>query len=62
VCTHLQGGERETSEDEVDHSGNHPWRHHDVGRLQEKGCATAAASATTAAIAHGVDFSKPKQR
>ena len=43
----LQGGERETSGSEVDYSGIHPWRHHDVGRLQEES-RTTAATATAA--------------
>jgi hypothetical protein len=56
VRTISQGGESETAEDEVDYSGIHSWRHHDVGRLQEEAATTASASATTASGADGFDF------
>jgi hypothetical protein len=62
VCTRPQGGEREAiTKDEVDYSGIHFWRHHDVGRLQEEGCPTTTATTATAAVAYGLDFRKSKQ-
>jgi hypothetical protein len=62
VCTRPQGGEREAiTKDEVDYSGIHFWRHHDVGRLQEEGSPTTTAATAPAAVAYGLDFCKSEQ-
>jgi hypothetical protein len=61
VCTRPLGGEREaTTKDEVDNSGIHFWRHHDVGRLQEEGCPTTTATTATGTVAHCLHFRKSK--
>jgi hypothetical protein len=62
VCTRPQGGEREAiTKDEVDYSGIHFWRHHDVGRLQKEGCPATTAATTAATLAHGIAFRESEQ-
>jgi hypothetical protein len=58
----LQGGERETSESEVDHPRIHPWCDHDVRRLQEEAGTATATTATSATVPHRIDFREPEQR
>src|SRR4029079_8240248 len=55
-----QGGQGEARKDEVDHGCVRAERHHDAGRLQEKGGTTPAASTTAAGGSDGFADREPQ--